>query len=616
MSSSKLSFESASHFTIQGSEINNVGRDHIVITNNNYHQHHDEYLINLIAGKRFRSVPFGDVFLLGTMARVTYGPQGSVKVVRSFHPARVTGIGDNSHFTVVTYQGPHANEAFRSDVLQYSRLRHPNLAQLFGIIQCDPSVEGMLLHSALVPLQHFAGLCASDPFAFTYLKYRYLVDSVAVARTTESLHRYIPPEQYWMQPTSGLICMGPLGPSYESPRRYENIYALWPHDSDYFQPTTIPQLDFQNYTSYENVISHIEQHFDTFESFVGSHLGSKSVEVLFAEGDPLWLSFGSVISVSENDDCLTLKSPKLLAQACLDTTAYSIGRWTSLYHDDALMSINQENGWTRVVYSPCQDFYPSYFYIDLEAHIKNSDLEAAWLAQSGHILQHNKSDRYGSKMRMILQISGSSPIPTPCPSQCAYLFIAPLKIGGSRHFSFDETPYFWSLDSSGSQRMSQKSHEQLGLPAFEIGFYEGRHCSEIEHCAISRYLMYKGFDPLELDYARAQGYLAFEVMGDPVKDQSSAVIEALSDAPIEIVSALEDSEPDPEDWELVSISEGFNHDEDDDWDLMERPKISGFRLLSHMKLTWVSKTVYASRARFDEKKRKTFRRLARAYMQP
>ncbi|KAJ3881970.1 hypothetical protein F5051DRAFT_68202 [Lentinula edodes] len=186
----------------------------------------------------------------------------------------------------------------------------------------------------------------------------------------------------------------------------------------------------------------------------------------------------------------------------------------------------------RVVYSPCQDFYPSYFYIDLEAHIKNSDLEAAWLAQSGHILQHNKSDRYvfiGSKMRMILQISGSSPIPTPCPSQCAYLFIAPLKIGGSRHFSFDETPYFWSLDSSGSQRMSQKSHEQLGLPAFEIGFYEGRHCSEIEHCAISRYLMYKGFDPLELDYARAQGYLAFEVMGDPVKDQSSAVIEALSD---------------------------------------------------------------------------------------
>lgn len=109
-----------------------------------------------------------------------------------------------------------------------------------------------------------------------------------------------------MQPTSGLICMGPLGPSYESPTRYENIYALWPHDSDYFQPTTIPQLDFQNYTSYENVISHIEQHFDTFESFVGSHLGSKSVEVLFADGDPLWLSFGSIISVSENDDCVSI----------------------------------------------------------------------------------------------------------------------------------------------------------------------------------------------------------------------------------------------------------------------------------------------------------------------
>lgn len=31
-------------------------------------------------------------------------------------------------------------------------------------------------------------------------------------------------------------------------------------------------------------------------------------------------------------------------------------------------------------------------------------------------------------------------------------------------------------------------------------------------------------------------------------------------ATIETISALEDSEPDPEDWELVSISEEFNHD--------------------------------------------------------
>ncbi|KAJ3732322.1 hypothetical protein DFJ43DRAFT_322334 [Lentinula guzmanii] len=596
-------FENASHFMVQGSEFTNVGGDHFVVTNNYYQRRgRRNRLTNGTLNRRFRAIPLGDVFLLGTRTRVTDDLQGSLKVVRSYHPARVAGLGENTH-TVVTYQGPDAEDTFRDDA-QYSSLRHPNLAQLFGILHCNSSLIGTVFHSELVPLQYFAGLCASNPFAFSYLKYRFLVDSVAAAQITDSLHRYTPPDEYWMQPTSGLICLGPIGPSYNFHRDYENFYALWPRDPDFDQHTTIPQLDFKDYKSDENIIRHIEQQFDSLESFVGSHLGSKSVEVLFAEdSSPISVSFGSVISVSENDDHLTLVSRTLLAQAYFEHTSYSIGRWRSLHpeYDDVSMSLDEHNGWTRFTYSEssCQWQHNilSYFSLDLEAHIPSSDLEAAWLSQAGHILQDQTSDEYvfvGSKFKMILQarIPGSSSIPNP-HSTCSYLFIAPVKVSGSSHprFSFDKTPYFWSTDPSGAHRMSQQTQGFLGLPSFEIGIYEGRQWSDIEHRAISRNLKYKGFNPLGLDYARTRGYVSFEVMGC-TDEQSSASIEALSpffnlvtpSASIEIVSNSENSyEAESNGWELVYTSEceGFDG-EDWELELIRRPQTSHLKPSSYI----------------------------------
>ena len=105
--------------------------------------------------------------------------------------------------------------------------------------------------------------------------------------------------------------MGPLGPLCSNHHRnYENIYALWPRDSDYCHPENIPQsqLDFGDYVSDEAIIKHVEEHFDNFESFVGSHLGHKSVEVLFMEDQSCWFSFGSVIEVSENEDCVSISA--------------------------------------------------------------------------------------------------------------------------------------------------------------------------------------------------------------------------------------------------------------------------------------------------------------------
>ncbi|KAJ3760179.1 hypothetical protein EV360DRAFT_68896 [Lentinula raphanica] len=559
--SSPTVFDNASHFTVQGSQINNVGRDHVVVTNNHYRQGRcNNRPENEVLGKRLRAIPSDDVFFKGMRIRAIDDPRGSVKVVRTFHPAKVVGLGDTStQFTVVAYQGPDANNVFKNDALQYSGLRHPNVVQLFAILRYDSPMMGMILHGELVPLQHFAGLCAArSPLAFSYLKYRF------------SLYRYIPPDEFWIQPTSGLICMGPLGPLCSNHHRdYENIYALWPRDSDYCHPENIPQsqLDFGDYVFDEAIIKHVEEHFDNFESFVGSHLGHKSVEVLFMEDQSCWFSFGSVIEVSENEDCLTLKWQGLHAQASLENIYHSVGRWTSLCANCDMSTKNIDGcQWTRVAYSGCQDNSLSYFSLDLESDVSTSVLEAAWLSQAGRILQKKNANNYelfsnfsavflDSKIKLILQIShaGSWSIHNQGPPS-AYLFIAPVQIKGTTHpcFAFHKTPYFWSMDPSGTDRLSKHTQELLGLPSFEIGIFEGRQWSDIEYDAVSRYLKFKGLDPLGLDYARTRGYASFEVtMGCKASSKTSSY----SDSIEKLYDSVDPFESSFDGWEIICTSE-------------------------------------------------------------
>ncbi|KAE9393421.1 hypothetical protein BT96DRAFT_224517 [Gymnopus androsaceus JB14] len=162
MSAPKL-FQNASHFTIQGSEFNAVAGD---IVTNNFHGP----TTTSISGKTFRVLPCGDVFII---QHVHEKKLDSVKAVRSINTVQVVGLGESRKFTAVIYKGPQARQAFQDDLGRYSRTWHPNVAQLFGVIQSD--IPAMIFHSELIPITYFANQYASNPFAQAYLRHRYLI---------------------------------------------------------------------------------------------------------------------------------------------------------------------------------------------------------------------------------------------------------------------------------------------------------------------------------------------------------------------------------------------------------------------------------------------------------
>ncbi|KAE9393415.1 hypothetical protein BT96DRAFT_224374 [Gymnopus androsaceus JB14] len=162
MSASKL-FHNASHFSIQGSEFNAVAGD-LVVTNN-FHGP----TTTSVSGRMFRVLPSGDVIII---QRLHERKSNSVKAVRCINTVQVVGLGESQKFTAVIYKGPQARQAFEDDLGRYSEAWHPNVAQLFGIIQSD--IPALIFHSELIPITYFANQYTSNPFAQVYLKHRYV----------------------------------------------------------------------------------------------------------------------------------------------------------------------------------------------------------------------------------------------------------------------------------------------------------------------------------------------------------------------------------------------------------------------------------------------------------
>lgn len=98
-----------------------------------------------------------------------------------------------------------------------------------------------------------------------------------------------------------------------------------------------------------------------------------------------------------------------------------------------------------------------------------------------------------------------------------YLFIAPIKttkVESNVQFSFNDLPYFWSLDSTGALPMTKQTQKLLGLPSYRAVVENGMQWNAAELSAVSYYIKSKGFNPKSLDYAQAQHYPIFEALDD------------------------------------------------------------------------------------------------------
>ncbi|KAJ7725569.1 hypothetical protein B0H16DRAFT_1471809 [Mycena metata] len=115
-------FPQAKHFVVAGGKFKSVTHIHQAAAN---------------APPDFRIIPIGDLNLLHQLelcsgSGVARRRQGRT-FVRRMYSAHIQGC--KSNMAVTLYQGDGAKDRWNEDISQYSRLRHPYLAQLYGIVR-------------------------------------------------------------------------------------------------------------------------------------------------------------------------------------------------------------------------------------------------------------------------------------------------------------------------------------------------------------------------------------------------------------------------------------------------------------------------------------------------
>ncbi|KAJ7094180.1 hypothetical protein C8R44DRAFT_718594 [Mycena epipterygia] len=164
---------------------------------------------------------------------------------------------------------------------------------------------------------------------------------------------------------------------------------------------------------------------------------------------------------------------------------------------------HMENGWSRL-HSSCVTGGALHRVLKVNAEY--------WLCQANYILsqQNQKSCFIVSGIVCRLEFSGT---PEKIPE--GYLFLCPvehLRDEYGRWLLNPECPGYWSLDPSGSQRLSPEEASRLGFPAFKFEMEVAlKSWHESVYAALSRFHAGKGFDPNSQDLARHLGQLLYEV---------------------------------------------------------------------------------------------------------
>jgi hypothetical protein len=115
-----------------------------------------------------------------------------------------------------------------------------------------------------------------------------------------------------------------------------------------------------------------------------------------------------------------------------------------------------------------------------------------------------------------------------------YLFLCPedhFQTGPSS-FCWPDCPAYWSLDSSGVERLNTDNATELGFPSFQLNTtIKGNYWDASAYAALRQFYQDKGFHPDSLDVARYLGHRLFQLSGErdaPFPSGKSCIAEQLS----------------------------------------------------------------------------------------
>ncbi|KAJ7821413.1 hypothetical protein B0H13DRAFT_369501 [Mycena leptocephala] len=370
-------------------------------------------------------------------------------------------------------------------------VRHPNMVQMFGAASSG-GVHAMFFHDDLIPLQHFLDLHRHSPVLTVYIKafctveFRELWEYFFSIFQTGLIDRDC---TFWIRRSTGRVCADLV-------RGNVSLGELTSHDR--------PTLDWQGLFSLN--VPHMEamviesltlEQFHAICCLNGSHRGVSMNErtvhlgaILVKSGSD-WDYLDEVVS-----SCNIRILPHWEAFHCRDNnTPGARGEVT-------------EDGWTRFDSGDVSN-QNIYMYLRSEQHSES------WLSQANHIFSRlgitSDFTDYWLVNVVFFGIIVSEAV-EPCPP--GYLFVCPakdLQIGPSS-FRLPDCPAYWSLDSSGAERLSPGEAAELGFPSIrpDTVIFTAHRSADV-YAALRQFHRAKGFDPDSQDVARHLGYPLYQL---------------------------------------------------------------------------------------------------------
>ncbi|KAJ6576891.1 hypothetical protein DFH09DRAFT_1030863 [Mycena vulgaris] len=194
------------------------------------------------------------------------------------------------------------------------------------------------------------------------------------------------------------------------------------------------------------------------------------------------------------------------------------------------------DGWTR---------YKSHDIFGIRIHNHLSIDGDAWLGQANHIFNRLRTTSgyedylFVNHLRFCLVVSA-----TPQNPPEGYLFVCPTNNlhSGPSSFRLPESPAYWALDPSGTERLSTQEASELGFPAIELTMKTwGEFWDATVYEGVRQFHRAKGFDPESQDVARHLGHplyqlssgqdIPFAYVDDPDRDASNGEVESDENTP-------------------------------------------------------------------------------------
>ncbi|KAJ7018582.1 hypothetical protein C8F04DRAFT_1198799 [Mycena alexandri] len=214
-------FPRAKHFVVAGGKFTSVTHIHQAAAN---------------APPNFRIIPIGDLNLLHQLEPcsgfgVVRRRQGQT-FVRRMYSAHIQGC--KSNMAVTLYQGDGAKDRWKEDISQYSELRHPYLAQLYGIVS-TANLHAVVFHDDLIPytelLEKYRNSHLSTVFFWACMD----SDFSLRAQFSQDVDRYISSLSgtslaweectAWIRPSTGRLCLDHTPPE-TNPLAHAYVYDV------------------------------------------------------------------------------------------------------------------------------------------------------------------------------------------------------------------------------------------------------------------------------------------------------------------------------------------------------------------------------------------------------